>query len=71
LQEKVENSIFKKANSKMSEEKASSSYPLDDSKMDVGSRRAVNYNNRDNSRLEADTNEIEYDKSRSFSKFKF
>jgi hypothetical protein len=55
----------------MSEEKASSSYPLDDSKIDVGSRRAINYNNRDNSRLEADTNEIEDDKSRSFSKFKF
>ena len=55
----------------MDTKKASSSYPLDDSKIDVGSRRAINYNNRDNSRLEADTNEIEDDKSRSYSKFKF
>jgi len=66
----VKNNI-KKENSKMSDGKASSSYPLDDSKIDLGSRRALNYNNRDNSRLEAETNEIEDDKSRSYSKFKF
>lgn len=55
---------------KLSEGRVSSSFPQDESKLEMGLRDVVIFNYQDNSRLDNDTREIEEEKSNSLTKFK-